>query len=408
VPLTKLKEKAVQAILRADYVSARNYFHEMHQQAPSDIRVFIKLAEMKQRTGDYDGAIADYIQIASNYAENGFVVQAIGINKIILRLDPYSEKINQKLQCLSSERGEQWATASEELDLFEEPSETAYWLEDTQPQPSLMPTPLLSELSGEELNAFMDSLELKEFSAQQTIYRQGEKGEFLYLISKGSVCLQTMLESGEKSVYCHFHAGDFFGEYAFMSHLNHRNTAVTETDSSILMIERTTFEQWVTKYPQILDTVESFYRQRVLAWVLAVTPLFEGVPLNVRKALAEKFNVRHFHQGDIIVEQGAKGDTFYLIRSGCVNVTTMNRVNDVDRDVELAQLKAGSFFGEVSLLTNRPRTATIIANDDVELMELTREDFNMIAKHFPSVRKMVETYLKQRVKETIEVLVTRS
>ncbi len=408
MPLSELKNRAIKALLKGDYTSARDCYMDIHQQQPADIRSFIKLAEMKQRTGDNRGAIADYIKIASQYAENGFVVQAISINKIIRRIDPSSEEINQKLQELSSERGEQWATGSDEADFFEEPSETAYWLEDAQLRPSMVPTPLLSGLSGEELNAFMDSLELKEFSAQQTIYRQGEKGEFLYLIGKGTVCLQTMLKSGEKSVYCHFHAGDFFGEYAFMSHLNHRNTAVTETDSSILMIERTTFEQWVAKYPQILDTVEDFYRQRVLAWVLAVTPLFEGVPLKIRKALAEKFNVRRFHHGDIIVEQGAKGDTFYLIRSGCVNVTTMNRVGDADRDVELAQLEAGSFFGEVSLLTNRVRTATVTADDDVELMELTREDFNMIAKHFPSVRKVVETYLKQRVKKTIEVLVKRS
>jgi len=398
----------MKALLNGDYACARDCYMDIHKQNPTDIRTFIKLAEMKQRVGDIQGAIADYINIASGYAENGFIVQAIAINKIILRLDPENEGINKKLQDLSCERGEEWATYSDSVAVEEHSNACAALRHSQKLSPGVKRTPLLSGLSGEELNAFIQSLELTEYSPQEIIYHEGDTGGFLYLIARGSVRLQTTLNSGETTVYDHFQEGDFFGERAFMSHLKHRNSALVEVDSSILVIERATFEQWVARYPQILETVEEFYRQRVLAWVLAVTPLFEGVPFNIRKALAEKFNVCRFRQGDIILEQGDIGDSFYLIRSGRVIVSATSRKDGAARDVELGQLEAGSFFGEVTMLTNRPRTATVIAGEDVEVMELTRKNFDIIAKYFPPVRKVVETYLKKRVKDTIEVMVKRN
>ena len=67
-------------------------------------------------------------------------------------------------------------------------------------------------------------------------------------------------------------------------------------------------------------------------------------------------------------------------------------------------MEEGAFFGEVSLLTDKPRTATVTADGDVELMELTRDDFNDIVATHPSVLKVVEAYQKQRVQATIKTL----
>ena len=67
----------------------------------------------------------------------------------------------------------------------------------------------------------------------------------------------------------------------------------------------------------------------------------------------------------------------------------------------------GAFFGEVALLTDKPRTATVVAKDALELMELTRKDFNAITLEYPSVRSIVELYQKKRVQDTIKTLMQR-
>jgi len=401
--IADLKQKAIKSLLNGKYEDARDHFAEIHKQDPSDLRFFCKLAEMKEKTDDPNGAIADFIKISSIYAEEGAVAQAIAINKIILRLDPNRMDVQQKLQELSSERGEDWLDPADAAQAIDKSAVPLNQSSSERFKSGFTDTPLLSLLSAEELDGFIDSLTLKEFSAEQVIYEEGGEGEFLYLIGMGEVRLQTQLPDGKMRIFSHLQEGDFFGEHTFMSHLKHSNSAVAETDVDILMVDRATFNKWVSKYPQIMNTMEDFYNKRVLARVLAVTPLFKGVEDDICLELAKKFTVSRFLQGETIMRKGEQGDTFYLIRSGSVQVS-VNRKDAPDRQVGLDQMGEGEFFGEISLLTDLPRTATIIACQDVELMELTREDFSAISTRFPSVRKVVESYRKERAQRTIRAL----
>ncbi len=399
-PISDLKSNAIASLLEGDYALARDLFAEIHEQDPADIRSFVKLAEMKEKAGDVEGAINDFIEIASTYAKQDLIVQAIAINKIILRLDPDRADVEQRLHELSRERDEDLVIA---MDVACSPDEPASPSGSGKIRPGLADTPLFSGLCREELNALIDSLTLKSFSAGDVIYEQGGEGECLFLIGTGTVCQQTRLKNGNARIDARLREGDFFGEHAFMSHYRHSNSAIAETDADILMIDRATFDQWVAKHPRILEVVESFYRQRVLTWILAMTPLFKDVPDQIRLALANKFNVRSFARGEAIVREGERGDAFYLIRSGSVAVVA-SKIDAKGGQVELGRLSEGSFFGEISLLSGKPRTATVIADQNVELMELTRENFDAIATDFPSVRKVVELYRNQRAKRTIKAM----
>jgi len=395
-----LKNKAKQALLGGKYKKALEFFEELHKASPDDLRNHVKLAELREKTGDTAGAIKDYVAIAKTYAEQGFVVQAIAINKIILRLDPARTEIKEKLKTLSSERGDDWAIST---------AASAAELTDSSPADKkhsklgVERTPLLSGLAGEELESFIDSLELKEVKAGSHIFDQGDEGDYLYLIGMGSVGLKASLGSGKKRLYSSLTEGDFFGEHAFMARCKHHDSAVAESDVRVLMIDRGTFDKWVEKHPSIQSTVEDFYRKRVLARILAITPVFEGVPPEARVALADKFVMNSYQNGDVIVREGEPGDRFYLIRSGFVKISTQGMGGAADQ-IELGRMGEGAFFGEVSLLTDKPRTATVVADSDLELMELSRDDFNVIVADFPSVRNVVESYQKQRVQDTIKTL----
>ncbi|MCF7821569.1 MAG: cyclic nucleotide-binding domain-containing protein [Mariprofundaceae bacterium] len=395
-----LRKKAKTALLGGKYKQALTFFDELHEADPNDLRTHVKLAELREKTGDTAAAIKDYIKIANTYAEQGFVVQAIAINKIILRLDSSKTEVKEHLKALSSERGDDWAISTVS------PSNNLKAMDISgkdRAKLSFERMPLLSGLSGDELESFMDSLELREVPAGEYIYRHGEAGDHLYLIGMGSVGLEAAIASGKNRVYSRLGEGDFFGEHAFMSRTSHHDDAKAESTASVLMINRETFDAWVEKHPAIQSTVEEFYRKRVLARILAITPVFEGVPPEARLALSEQFQLKSFTGGETIVKEGEVGDTFYLIRSGHVAVSTRGMGSKGDL-IPLGKMGEGAFFGEVSLLTDKPRTATVIADGDVELMELTRDDFNGIVASHPSVLKVVEAYQKQRVQATIKTL----
>jgi len=376
----RLRTAASQALLAGDYAKALALFVRCHKEAPDDLRVYAKVAELREKTGDVAGAVSDYSDIAHAYAADGYVVQAIAINKLILRLDSKQTAVHESLKKLSGKR------SSPSVDKL---------------RTGLANTPLLSGMSGEQLVSFIDSLELRTIDAGECIYRFGESGDCLYIIGMGKVALLAADAHGDKKVFAHLKEGDFFGERAFMSRTAHVDEAVAESECTILLIERSTFDAWVKQHPDVRTTVEDFYRRRVLKRVLAISPMFEGVPADARMALLDKFTLRSFEDGDVVIREGDVGDTLYLIRSGTVLVKMPGSDAEQNLHVTLAE---GEFFGEVAMLTGRPRTTTIHAKGSVELMELSRSDFEMISSQYPSVKAVVQAYLQLRAKETIDTL----
>jgi CRP-like cAMP-binding protein len=402
---TELQEQAQQALLEGNYVQARDLYAHMHQQDPDNIRTFLKLAEMKAKSGDIKGAIADYTTMADRYADNGFVVQAIAINKVIHRLDPEQQEVKERLARLHLERGEDWALSTGPVTL--PPSDT---LQSSNLTPvdrlklGFTRTPLLSDLSDIELSMFIDSLTLLELKTGDIIYQPGEMGDFLYIIAMGSIQLHTTLVGGQKKIYARLGESAFFGEHAFMSRTKHNNIAVAACDTTLLVIKRDVFEQWASSHPKINGVVERFYRERVLKRVLALTPLFEGLADEIALELASKFTLQRYYDGETIVSEGEEGDTFCLIRSGSV-VVSVKQKDNANKTMVLGRRGEGAFFGEIALLGNTTRTATVVAENTVEIMALSHRDFNAICARYPSVKEIVERYRDQRLQDTIRALV---
>ena len=126
-----------------------------------------------------------------------------------------------------------------------------------------------------------------------------------------------------------------------------------------------------------------------------------------REALVEiitSTELRSYDEGDIIVTEGEEGSSLFLIVGGTVKVFT--RTED-GSNVPLAELGAGDFFGEVSLLTGRPRTATITARTEVTAIELDRTSVDRIAEERPEVRKVLEDFYERRAQETVEAVIKR-
>lgn len=137
---------------------------------------------------------------------------------------------------------------------------------------------------------------------------------------------------------------------------------------------------------------------------LAASSLFASF---AREALVEVLastQVRSYDSGDIIVTEGESGSSLFLIVSGVVKVFTRT---DDGGNLPLAELGLGDFFGEVSLLTGKPRTATITAHTDTTVIELDRESFESIVQHHPEVRKILEDFYRRRAEETVEAVIQR-
>jgi CRP/FNR family cyclic AMP-dependent transcriptional regulator len=106
---------------------------------------------------------------------------------------------------------------------------------------------------------------------------------------------------------------------------------------------------------------------------LGKVPLFRSLKERQLRRLAERIRERDFKAGDAIVEQGNPGIGLYIIVNGEARV--VRRMADGSGTTELDRLSRTNFFGELSLLDDSPRSASVIADADMKCLVLSKMDF---------------------------------
>jgi cAMP-dependent protein kinase regulator len=131
------------------------------------------------------------------------------------------------------------------------------------------------------------------------------------------------------------------------------------------------------------------------------SPLFEVLSEEERAALVTEMEGETHDEGSVIITEGDPGTSMYLIASGQVKVYTRG----TGGTVYLANLGEGDFFGEVSVLTGKPRTATITASQRTELLRLDKEKLDTALSKHPGIRKVLDEFYKKRAKHTVEAMI---
>jgi len=135
---------------------------------------------------------------------------------------------------------------------------------------------------------------------------------------------------------------------------------------------------------------------REISSMMKSIPFMASLGMKEIEELAFAFNQRHFHKGQVIIKQGQKGDLFFLVYKGMVGVFKERFIGRK----KLAELGPGNFFGEISLIENVPRTATVIAIDDSEVYTLSPDAFEKTLLSYPEIGQMIISTSGIRRKET--------
>ena len=135
---------------------------------------------------------------------------------------------------------------------------------------------------------------------------------------------------------------------------------------------------------------------------MAMTPLFSDFTPEELGGVFAHLKHHAIAAGDILVREGEPGHSLFVLCEGKVKVTTMEPKG---KPVLLAEMKEGDFFGEVALLTGKPRTATITSIEDTEVLELTRQDLESLEAKHPRIRQVIKEFYEKRVASTIEAMI---
>lgn len=126
--------------------------------------------------------------------------------------------------------------------------------------------------------------------------------------------------------------------------------------------------------------------------VLQQTYFLQSMTLRELDTLMSSLKPMRVFKGFEVIKQGDPGDAFYLIASGRVSVY----VNKGEVRVKVAELGADNYFGEMALISNEPRAATVMAEGLTELFMLQKSDFERLLMKNPNIAaKIKEAYLQR-------------
>jgi cAMP-dependent protein kinase regulator len=239
----------------------------------------------------------------------------------------------------------------------------------------------LSFLKQEQVTALVNAMFEKRYKPGDIIIKQGDIGNNFYILQEGIVDIFKKGENDtEEKKITELGVGSYFGELALMSGGRRAATVSAQTECRCWAIDQTT-------YLYLLRDVHHQRRQKCRE-IIAKVPLLADLPDYEALLVAESLVVEEYPADTVLVKQNEKGDKFYLIIDGDANVLINgNKVNE---------LHTGSFFGELALIYDVARAATVISSSAIKVAFITGEMFRKVLEKCSSTFKAKEMSYHQK------------
>ncbi|KAK9473241.1 cyclic nucleotide-binding-like protein [Dipodascopsis tothii] len=217
---------------------------------------------------------------------------------------------------------------------------------------------LLSTLDEEAIDTVLNALEEKRVAANVTVIQQGDEGEKFYIIESGSFDCYV---SG--TLVSTVGPGGSFGELALMYNAPRAATVVSTVPSVLWTLDGTTFRRI------LLDRTA---KQRTMyEQFLSEVPVLQQLTSWERAKIADALKAVSFDEGEIIIREGDVGEEFFLVESGTAEIEKQGEGKVMD-------IKKGDYFGELALLNDAPRAATVRATSKIRLVKLDKSGFRRL------------------------------
>ncbi|XP_044004608.1 cGMP-dependent protein kinase, isozyme 2 forms cD5/T2 isoform X2 [Aphidius gifuensis] len=182
--------------------------------------------------------------------------------------------------------------------------------------------------------------------------------------------------------------GKVLGELAILYNCKRTATITAATDCQLWAIDRQCFQTIMMR--------TGLSRQAEYTDFLKSVPIFKNLPEETLIKISDVLEETFYNNGDYIIRQGARGDTFFIISRGQVRVTI--KQPDTTDEKYIRTLGKGDFFGEKALQGDDLRTANIVADDPegVSCLVIDRETFNQLISSLDEIRTRYKDELVER------------
>jgi CRP-like cAMP-binding protein len=425
---TSVREVRAEARRRAsagDPAGALHLYDHLLAANPSDYGCRLRIADTLAQLGRRDDAVAVHSSLADHNMRSGHPLPAIVACKRIDALGGSSAALVDRLAALYGQGsptlgGFTARQAPADLDAevpepepgASEPPEAigdrardrALDLSASVQYPEhFLPVPFLSELPPPLFGAVVGALAARQLLPGDLVVREGEIGTSFYLVAGGEASVYATDGIGTRTERARIHENAVFGEMALLT--SQPRTASVEAVDEMEVLELTgdALATLTRGRPQLLEVLSRFARERLLKNLLATSPLFRPFTRKQQLDLIRHFEGHEVSPGTEIIREGEPGLGLYVVLSGEVEVSKRAAADGGGdagsaggEEVLLARLGAGDLCGEMSLVADRPTSATVRATGPSTILFLAREYFQRLIEALPDLRRYFEALAERR------------
>jgi cAMP-dependent protein kinase regulator len=231
---------------------------------------------------------------------------------------------------------------------------------------------LLKMLDQEQKDKIVDAFAgplVKE--AGENVIVQGENGDVFYLLEDGAVDVYIKKGDADEVKVHTYKPGDAFGELAIMYNAPRAATCRASETSKLWSLDRLSFK--------VIVVAAAMLKREMYAGFLEKVPILETCNAGEIQTLADSLSEEVYEDDVEICKQGDAGNYFYIIKEG----TAKCYINDN----EVASLDSGMYFGEIALMTAKPRQATVKAKGSLKVLALDRATFTRVLGSMEDIMK---------------------
>uniref|UniRef100_A0A8C1H9W2 Protein kinase cAMP-dependent type II regulatory subunit beta n=1 Tax=Cyprinus carpio carpio TaxID=630221 RepID=A0A8C1H9W2_CYPCA len=164
-----------------------------------------------------------------------------------------------------------------------------------------------------------------------------------------------------------------FGELALMYNTPRAATIIATSPGALWCLDRLTFRRIILK--------NNAKKRKMYEAFIGTLPLLTSLEVSERMKVVDVLSTKVYNSGEQIIAQGDLADCFYIVESGHVRITmkrSKSKNDTEDEEVEIATCSRGQYFGELALVTNKPRAASAYAMDNVKCLVMDVQAFERL------------------------------
>lgn len=240
---------------------------------------------------------------------------------------------------------------------------------------------LFAHLDDDQTNQVLGAMQERKIPAKDVrVIVQGDQGDYFYVVESGSfdiyVSSTGKIEPGQDGMgnrVSSCNAGSSFGELALMYNAPRAATVVSIEPSILWQLDRVTFRRI------LMDS--AFERRRMYESFLDSVPLLSTLTSYERSKIADALETTKYPPGATIIREGDVGDHFYILESGTAAAYKQGS------NSSLKSYQKGDYFGELALLDDKPRAASVVAQTEVKLATLGKNGFQRLLGPVESIMR---------------------